>query len=85
MLVCVPYSTKVSRCIIFAFFAVGIEPRKLNSVNFLNPVLMLTESVIRENCFREISGNANPRKLCTSNIWRSTIHIYTYIYTVQVQ
>ena len=59
----------------FVFFAVGIEPRKLkiSSAKFKNTVLMLTESLIRENCFREISENANPRKLCASKIWRYTV------------
>ena len=30
---------------------------------------MLTESRIRENCFREIFENANLRELCASKIW----------------
>ena len=66
----IPYSAKFSRHIMFAVFAVGIEPRKLSSTKFKNTVLMLTESLIRENCFREISENANPRKFCDSKIWR---------------
>ena len=56
------------------FSRIGVEPRKLSSAEFFNTVLMLTESLIRENCFREISENTNPRKLCASKIWRCAVY-----------
>ena len=42
------YNAKFSRRIMFAFFTVGIEPRKLSSAKFKNTLLMLMESLIRE-------------------------------------
>ena len=74
----IPYRAKFSRRIIFAFFADCHRTSKIKLREILETVLhvgarMLTASLVRENCFGEISENANPRKLCTSKIWRYTV------------
>ena len=80
----IPYSAKFSRRIMFACFAVGIEPRKLSSAKFKNTVLMLTESLNPVNYFRKISENANPRKLCASKIWRNNLYARTCMHVILV-
>ena len=44
---------------------------KIKLVKFGNTIY--SKLVIRENCFREMLGNSNPRKLCASKIWTYTV------------
>ena len=80
----ITYSGKFSRRIIFAVFADWIQPRKFKVREILEyligaALLYIAESVVRENSFREIFENTNPRKLCASIIWRYNYGIFIFM------
>ena len=71
----VPYGANFSWRIIFTFFADWRRTSKIKLREMLKKQhIDANGSVIRENCFRKIFENANPRKLCTPKICRYTVY-----------
>ena len=82
---CVFYSYRVELYLVYQFHSLCIIAHNycfLYLVIIIDMIYahnMLAESLVHDNCFREIFENANPRKLCRYIIIRYTgIIIYPY-------